>query len=282
MGNIRIIFGLITSAIVLILVITHMLYDQDGLWFTIDYSSQSSQRACTEEAKLCPDGSSVGRVGPNCEFAQCSNANDQSLNERIYTNSEFGFSFSHPSNTKVEVVDERPQGGGVYLYIGHISESSSLLSRHLTKISIENWIKSIDDFISQQCDVPDVCALPSEATTISVAGRTAKKFKPPAPIESDSVSFIKGQELFTFSVTYDKSYLNNYGLEVEDKLTIFNRILSTFKFIDEFVANSYLSQQECESETGKTCAYSVCDYIPKGKTVEEVCGDRAKKGWYPN
>jgi hypothetical protein len=28
-------------------------------------------RACTMEAKVCPDGSSVGRVGPNCEFAPC-------------------------------------------------------------------------------------------------------------------------------------------------------------------------------------------------------------------
>jgi hypothetical protein len=27
--------------------------------------------ACTREAKRCPDGSYVGRSGPNCEFAQC-------------------------------------------------------------------------------------------------------------------------------------------------------------------------------------------------------------------
>jgi hypothetical protein len=27
--------------------------------------------ACTMEAKLCPDGSAVGRSGPNCEFAPC-------------------------------------------------------------------------------------------------------------------------------------------------------------------------------------------------------------------
>lgn len=26
---------------------------------------------CTMDAKLCPDGSSVGRVGPKCEFAEC-------------------------------------------------------------------------------------------------------------------------------------------------------------------------------------------------------------------
>jgi hypothetical protein len=27
--------------------------------------------ACTMEAKICPDGSSVGRMPPNCEFAPC-------------------------------------------------------------------------------------------------------------------------------------------------------------------------------------------------------------------
>lgn len=27
--------------------------------------------ACTKEAKVCPDGSAVGRTGPNCEFAPC-------------------------------------------------------------------------------------------------------------------------------------------------------------------------------------------------------------------
>lgn len=31
----------------------------------------SSLAACTQEAKLCPDGSAVGRTGPNCEFAEC-------------------------------------------------------------------------------------------------------------------------------------------------------------------------------------------------------------------
>lgn len=31
----------------------------------------NTEKACTQEAKLCPDGSSVGRQGPNCEFAPC-------------------------------------------------------------------------------------------------------------------------------------------------------------------------------------------------------------------
>lgn len=28
-------------------------------------------KGCTEEAKICPDGSAVGRIPPNCEFAPC-------------------------------------------------------------------------------------------------------------------------------------------------------------------------------------------------------------------
>jgi hypothetical protein len=34
-------------------------------------SPSATQKACTQEAKLCPDGSSVGRNGPNCEFTPC-------------------------------------------------------------------------------------------------------------------------------------------------------------------------------------------------------------------
>lgn len=33
---------------------------------------------CTADAKLCPDGSAVGRVGPNCEFAPCPGESDVS------------------------------------------------------------------------------------------------------------------------------------------------------------------------------------------------------------
>lgn len=38
----------------------------------VSSSSSSEPRACTMEAKLCPDGETyVGRTGPNCEFAAC-------------------------------------------------------------------------------------------------------------------------------------------------------------------------------------------------------------------
>ncbi|MEN9653970.1 MAG: hypothetical protein RL235_82, partial [Chlamydiota bacterium] len=33
--------------------------------------TKSGQVACTMDAKVCPDGSYVGRTGPDCEFAPC-------------------------------------------------------------------------------------------------------------------------------------------------------------------------------------------------------------------
>lgn len=58
------------------------------IYFSVSTNLQSGgpktvNRACTEEAKLCPDGSAVGRTGPNCEFAACpeiQNANDANSN----------------------------------------------------------------------------------------------------------------------------------------------------------------------------------------------------------
>ncbi len=44
-----------------------------GLWVSSTRIAKApgDGQACTQEAKLCPDGSAVGRTGPNCEFAEC-------------------------------------------------------------------------------------------------------------------------------------------------------------------------------------------------------------------
>ncbi|GEM_PF-3333106 len=38
---------------------------------TPDMCPPIRKTVCTQDAKLCPDGSYVGRTGPNCEFASC-------------------------------------------------------------------------------------------------------------------------------------------------------------------------------------------------------------------
>jgi hypothetical protein len=39
------------------------------------FSTSTQNVVCTEEAKLCPDGSYVARTGPHCEFASCPSVN---------------------------------------------------------------------------------------------------------------------------------------------------------------------------------------------------------------
>lgn len=66
-------------------------------------ASSQSAAACTLEAKLCPDGSAVGRVPPSCEFAPCpgegaSSDQTQNLSDGIisftYAPEEFGLAIS--------------------------------------------------------------------------------------------------------------------------------------------------------------------------------------------
>lgn len=40
-------------------------------YFMFGLANKTKPIACTQEAKICPDGSSVGRTGSNCEFASC-------------------------------------------------------------------------------------------------------------------------------------------------------------------------------------------------------------------
>lgn len=44
---------------------------KDKLTNTNIITDNSKPVACTMDAKICPDGSAVGRVGPDCEFAAC-------------------------------------------------------------------------------------------------------------------------------------------------------------------------------------------------------------------
>lgn len=48
-----------------------------------DRQIEEGQVACTADAKVCPDGSAVGRIAPDCEFAKCPSSGVESLDERI-------------------------------------------------------------------------------------------------------------------------------------------------------------------------------------------------------
>ena len=65
-----------------------------GGYFFVNKGFLTKEKACTQEAKVCPDGTSVGRTGPNCEFAACptpTEAPNPTANWKTYTNTTYGF-----------------------------------------------------------------------------------------------------------------------------------------------------------------------------------------------
>lgn len=70
-----------------------------GLW---PFEEQMGTTVCTQDAKLCPDGSYVGRTGPNCEFSDCPNTTS---GEKTYTNTQFGYSLVYPTAVSVTTIN---------------------------------------------------------------------------------------------------------------------------------------------------------------------------------
>lgn len=52
-------------------------------WWVFPLNKQAGPSLCTQEAKLCPDGSYVGRISPDCEFAQCPAAGSSGITGTI-------------------------------------------------------------------------------------------------------------------------------------------------------------------------------------------------------
>ena len=75
---------------------------QSGLQDKDMRSDDKKGVACTQEAKLCPDGKTfVGRTGPKCEFAACpgvsaANSSIDTSDWKTYRNDEYGFEFKYP------------------------------------------------------------------------------------------------------------------------------------------------------------------------------------------
>lgn len=80
------------------------------IW-TLNKVDAGEQVYCTMEAKLCPDGSAVGRSGPKCEFAACPAVNDR-LTWKTFTDEIKGITFRYPEElgtTYMRAYDWPPQ-----------------------------------------------------------------------------------------------------------------------------------------------------------------------------
>lgn len=85
-----------------------------GLYLAFIYKTKPSQPDvvyCTQDAKMCPDGSYVGRTGPKCEFAPCPEISVDK--DWLYaTDTSIGATFRFPEKFPTEYItpnDWRPK-----------------------------------------------------------------------------------------------------------------------------------------------------------------------------
>jgi len=250
-----------------------------GFYLGRQYQNSSKCTTCTEEAKLCPDGSYVSRTGPNCEFTTCPaqqpySTIGETANWKTYTGP--GLSFSYPSNFIVSQVTKKLSGN---LIFSTILVFSTLKNDKLA----ENFYIEIG---KQMTDKKNVFELAKEfgIGEFVKIGKNDALYVGPDTERGD----------YTYSLV-NKGVMNSLtidpAVELQEekfntlKVTI-DRILSTFQFLDQS-----LTSQECGGwDTGGEI---VCDCsgrlirptCPPGAmcdkatyTCEGVCGQCCYKG----
>lgn len=100
---------LITVAVIFILIIGFAIYK-------FNFTNNNFHYACTEEAKLCPDGSAVGRTGPNCEFAACPEQSTADAIKQLFA----GKYLKYDNNMEVKIYKETTNhaGGMIRMFPG--------------------------------------------------------------------------------------------------------------------------------------------------------------------
>ena len=174
-----------------------------GVLYYAKVLKKPAQVACTQEAKQCPDGSYVGRTGPNCEFAACpassaaqsaatssvdvstahstdSTGSPQASSGqvsvetetwKIYKNAKYGFRFSYPADHAPFSID--PASGKI-VPVATSSDSVSIGGRGaVLKVEAVLLDEPIDIWLNDNLAkyVPDPKTVSRKDTT--VAGKRA-------------------------------------------------------------------------------------------------------------
>lgn len=219
--------------------------------------TDNNPKACTLEAKICPDGSVVGRSGPNCEFTQCpevapTKSADEIANWKTYTNEKYSFSFKHPDLT--ELTNTNYPGGSI---------EKLLVDMHRDIQQIPGTTAYYQD--SLLIDLFDN----QEGISLESYVEFRRRRGDPA-VEKELSIIIGGQRgimqklRFENTIEYFVKFPNNNNVLTivrKDAKTNsfqkdFDQILSTFKFLDQNQVTPGSDQTSCT--TVNDCGVNTC------------------------
>jgi hypothetical protein len=109
--------------------------------------------ACTMEAKLCPDGSYVGRTGPNCEFAPCPSVSEPTSIWKTVSDTAEGFEYSYPETLGTKYIDANVWPPKVTVADGKFScettSPASSLPNVVTEPTIDNRVYCVTAVVEE-------------------------------------------------------------------------------------------------------------------------------------
>ena len=192
-------------------------------------------QACTEEGRYCPDGSSVVRTGPNCEFAVC--PSDETKDWKTYTSTKYSYQIKHPNLAEdtcnvgalssVDVIDK-------LLVRGSSKAGTEVCGDYNITIAIDGEGKTgfskVNDYISYREKSYGEKSDNFTTSTVNLSGLSIADEK---GIEAEKLTILNypnspiyffsdpsGKQLYYIMVTASSQL---YGGEID-------QILSTFKF----------------------------------------------------
>ena len=242
-----------------------VLFGVGGTYLALN--SKPKPQACTQDEKICPDGTSVGRNGPNCTFTPCftkpTPTPDETVNWKTYKAS-FG-SLKYPADWSIKEVDQvvflAPPGADIFANTKQDTPGSGIKPEIIIAVISKS-------FSNSDSNNPDAT---NKKTMIIDGIQGVYYIIPGAPLSTINfdLSFNNGANILQFNLTsigqenidgFNKIYKTN--VKDADEKT-FSQILSTFKFLEASPTPTCRPRPACLDATPRCLIPETSDMCPK-------------------
>lgn len=188
--------------------------------------SSVKEVACTMEAKLCPDGSSVGRVRPTCDFAPCPTVEVSTSNWYTYTNRTFRYEAKYPIDWTVNETTSVGNIQGVEFIEKNYVDWQALFKISVlgnkNNLDLNGWIEE------NKPKDPTGGSLVQKIEDVLVSGLPAKKMTV-FVFDHEEIILLIQKDSFIYELRYTGNTPNDTKIDKHKR--IYDNILSTFKFL---------------------------------------------------
>jgi|GEM_PF-1429461 len=237
------------------------------------------EKACSAEAKICPDGSAVGRAGPNCEFAPCPTraAQDEAASWKTYSDPEIlKFSIKYPPEW--QIVFEPHLGKNKPLFFSadrNIEKGDQIGNLFVSRIEKRQNFESLSkEFILTE----GYTVFDEEELIIGGERAYRKSFRySSGEVPMKQVKILHGS--YVYEILYYVQHKDRSSVNTPSDWQLgdtFNLMLSTFKFLDQSQTDGAAGSEICQADND--CVFAIrldrCCACPEAISRQALKNDK--------